>query len=156
MKNIIAYSIVLFCSLVISCSNDGNECGLIGNDVFMSDPALRFDLINETTGNNIFADKLFEPSFLKIANTDNLSEEIEYWFLNTDSYIISIDPILLTPDVKNYTFILSDEVIFKLETDKIIIDCPGCCSNYSYSKIDILEAEFNMNSQNGNFEILID
>ena len=154
MKKIIAYTIIIFSSFFSSCSNDDNGCELVLCAI--SDTALRFDLINEATRNNIFVDSLFEPNLLKIFNTDNLREEIEYQFLDTENYIVSINPILLTPDIKNYTFTLSDEIILKLKTETIADDPPGCCSFFSYSKIEISEAEVTINSQNGNFEIIIE
>ncbi len=137
--------------LLFSCKSD-DDCGEINCSLPYTE--FTFDILDKLTGKNVFVENNYDPAALKLFNTDNLEEGIEFNFSDDDLYLVQLDPIRSRLNIKNFTFQIADDILFLLEIETE--ENEGCCPDTYYSKVEIKSSEFRKNEDNGNHEILID
>ncbi len=152
MKKALVYLTLLLNFLFLSCSDDDHDkCESVNCSVPLR--FLTFDLIDTSTQKNVFADNIYDPNLLEVFNTDN--NKIEFQFVDTENYIVAIYLITPNPDVKDYTFKISDKIVFKLKVETKNNN-DKCCPFIVYSEVKISDAEFHLNTENGNYEISVE
>lgn len=147
MKRIIPI-IILFALLIQSCSKDCEEC-------FTPPQRFLFELVDKNTGENLFTNGTFEPQQIKVKNTLT-NKPYDFDFITENNFnVIAIAGIGWQTELVNLEFRISDNPIFELLVDAKR-KSEDCCTFTSYDKIEIKNAEFNINPDNGAYRILID
>jgi len=141
--------LILFTIILQSCNND--DCG----ECFTPPESFRFEIVDKTSGENLFTNGTYEPEQIQITNTLNNSPE-EFTFITENNInLIQINSIGWETEIVNLKFDISDNHIFDLyvNAERKMGDC---CSYTEYSEIAIGESEFELDTQTGIYKILIE
>ena len=147
MKRIIPI-IILFAFLIQSCAKDCEER-------FTPPQRFLFELVDKNTGENLFTNGTFEPQQIRIKNTIT-NKPYDFQFIAENNFnVIAVAGIGWQTELVNLEFKIIDNPIFELLVDaKRKSD--DCYTFTSYHKIEIKNAEFNINPENGVYRILVD
>ena len=146
MKRILQLIVVLF--LAISCElKDDDSC-------FTPPRQFNFDLVDATTLENLFSNKTFTESAIKVY--DETDKEVEFRLVFHDGrYILSLGKIGWELDPKTYTLELSPEVsvVFELDMDQIV---SNNCTYFEVTAFEVIDYEYEELSPSGIIQIKID
>lgn len=149
MKKIILI-LVLFTIISQSCGND-DDC----RDCFTPPQSFIFEIIDKTTGENLFTNETYEAEQIQITNTLNDSP-VEFTFISeNDVNLIQIDAIGWQTEIVNLKIDILDNHIFNFYVDaerKMV----NCCNSTEYNEITIGGSEFELNAQTGIYKILVE
>ena len=145
------FNLILILLLIIfqSCIND--ECG----DCFTPPNNFRFELVDKTSGENLFTNGTFEPNQIEITNVlNNSSTEFEFISENNIN-LIQISGIGFQTEIVNLKIDIGTTRIFNFyvnaERKK-----GDCCSFTAYKEIIISGSEFEFNNEIGVYKILVE
>ena len=148
------FPITLLLALVLftqSCKDD--DCGDIL--CFTEPPPFEFELIDKTTGENLFTNGTFNPQDIKVINlADQRAVEFDFIFEN-DNNVIRIYTIGWQTETVNYTIQMSSEPLFELFVDAERLNT-DCCSHTEYNEIRIENTEFQKEPSTGIYKILVE
>ena len=148
------FPIALLLALVLftlSCKDD--DCGDIL--CFTEPPPCEFELVDKTTGENLFTNGTFNPQDIKVINlADQRAVEFDFIFQN-DNNVIRIYTIGWQTETVNYTIQMSSEPLFELFVDAERLNT-DCCSYTEYNEIRIENTEFKQDPSTGIYKILVD
>jgi len=135
-----------------------NSCNVDKCDVdCVSGPlSLSFELLDKTTGENLFTNNTFDPADINVLDLDNNNSSVQFTFNSeNDINIINLGPFGWGTNIANYLLKVGDREIFTLyvEAEEIKSDC---CSNVVLNKLTIGGADFSQNTQNGVYEVLVE
>lgn len=149
MKKTIKISALLI--LILSLS----YCDLKNCDTILcnSDDSFNFELVDKTSGENLFTNGTFNSNDIKIINLKNKSN-IEFTFIDeNDNNIISINQIRRT-EIVICSIQISQENIFELfiHAEKNTGDC---CETTHFKEIEIKNSEYQFDQNSGIYKILV-
>ena len=145
---------VLLCFVAISlysCSVD--KCDVLCN----SGPlGLSFELLDKTTGENLFTNGTFDKADIKVLDLDNNNSNAQYTFdAENDRNIINLGPFGWEKRIANYLLKVGDREIFTLHLDAEEKN-ENCCSYVQVNKLEISGATYEQNQENGVYEVLVE
>jgi len=149
MKNIIRG--ILFISILIlpSCSE---KC--VG-PCFSPPQSFNFEIVDITTGENLFTNGSFNPNDINVVNLDNQAN-VEFTFIDENDYnMIRITTIGWESEIVNYSINIGSESICELYVDAERLK-GECCSYTEYNEIQINNAEYTHDQGWEFFKILIE
>ena len=149
-KSPIAFLLVL---VLFSQSCKDDDCG----GVLCNTPPEPFDfeLIDKTTGENLFTNGTFNPQDIKVINlADQRAVEFDFIFEN-DINVIRIYTIGWQTETVQYAIQLSSEPLFELFVDAERLNT-DCCSHTEYNEIRIENTEFQKEPSTGIYKILVE
>ncbi len=131
MKKIIGtLSVIIVLVFAQACKKD--ECG----DCFTPPAPFMFEIVDKTTGENLFTNGTFQPAAIKVTNTEN-NENIAFSFLDEDSInVVVINTIGWKTEKVNLRFEISNQLIFSMYVDAERL-FENCCSFTRYNEIVI-------------------
>ncbi|MBG0781136.1 MAG: hypothetical protein H0S84_02585 [Bacteroidales bacterium] len=148
MKQIIG---VLFTLIVLavthSCKKE--ECG----DCFTPPRPFLFEIVDKTSGENLFSNGTLDPASIKVKDTDN-NFNIPFTFLDEDSInIIVINSIGWQTEQVNLRLEISDQPVFSMYVNAERL-FENCCSFTMYREILIKDSEFEWEPEKEMYKIL--
>ena len=146
---IINLILVLFTLILQSC--DHNGCG----ECFTPPDRFLLEIVDKTSGENLFTNGTFDPEQIQITNTLTNSSA-EFTFISEDNInLIQINSIGWETEIVNLEFDISDNCIFDFYVDAER-KMGNCCSYTVYNEITIEESEFELDTQTGIYKILVE
>lgn len=141
--------LILFVIIFQGCNND--DCG----NCFKTPRVLTLEIVNKTSGENLFTNGTFEPENIVITNNLNNNETIEFSFISeNDINLIHISSIDWESEIMNLKIDFSDSQIFEFYTYSEI-KMGDCCSYIEYNKITFANAEFKLDTETGIYKVFI-
>lgn len=152
MKNTLIYIIFIF-TITIGACNKKDQCG--GVDCFTPPSPFMFELVDKSSGENLFTTGVLSPDDIKVLNLDDQSN-LEFQFIGENDFnIIQIYSIGWETQIINYSIEISLESLFTLFVDAERLS-ENCCAFTRYNKIEIDGSEFELNEQNGIYKIMLE
>jgi hypothetical protein len=152
MKNSLIYLFFIFTITIWSCSKK-DQCD--GVDCFTPPSPFMFELVNKSSGENLFTAGVLSPDNIKILNLDDQSN-VEFQFIDeNDLNVIQIHSIGWETQIVNYSIEISSKSIFTLFVDAERLS-ENCCAFTRYNDIDIGGSEFELNEQSGIYKIMVE
>ncbi len=148
----IAGVLVLFTALILnSCSVD--NCDVDCNSGPLS---LSFELLDKTTGENLFTNGTFNQDDIKVLDLDNNNSGVSYDFISEDNLnIIILGPFGWEKEIANYNLKVNDLNIFTLNLDAEQ-KTEDCCSFVQLNDLQIVDATYELNLETGVYEVFIE
>ena len=115
-----------------------------------------FEIVDKTTGENLFSNGTYEFGDIKITNTLDNNARIDFSFISeNDVNLIHIGSIGWETEIVNIDFTLADKHIFDLyiDADRKMGEC---CQYTEYREITIKDVEFEQSSETGIYKILVE
>lgn len=142
--------LTLFTLTFQSCDND--DCG----ECFTPPQSFLFEIVEKTSGENLFTNGTYESGNIEITDYLNNNEPIEFTFISENNInLILISSIGWETEIVNLKIDISNNHIFDFYVDaerKV----EECCSYTEYNEITVRESEFELDSQNGIYKILVE
>lgn len=147
MKATIKILFLLFISLTQSCT----KCG----KCFTPPAPFVFNVVNKTTGENLFKNGTYNPKNIEVVNLAD-SSRIEFAFISEDERDwIQITTIGWKTETVHYVINVSNRNLFDLYVEAERLN-DHCCSYTKYDKILIENAKYTSDTSTGVYNILID
>ncbi|MFC2104797.1 hypothetical protein ACFLS4_05550, partial [Bacteroidota bacterium] len=130
-----------------------NEC----EDIYCVNPPhpLYFELINKTTGENLFANGTYKISQIEIINiSDNSKAEYDLDEIN-NTELIRLYSVGWQTEIVNYSIKIENQYIFNLYVDSEIVR-ENCCSYTRYNEILVEDCEFEFDDIYNIYKILLE
>ena len=143
--------LVLLVSIFQSCKDD--DC----NELCFTPPeSFQFEIVDKTSGENLFTNGTYDAGNLTITNTLNNNEPVEFTFISENNInLIQIGSIGWETEIVNLKIDVSDSRIFDFYVDAER-KMGDCCSYTEYNEITIGESEFELGAQTGIYKILVE
>lgn len=145
----------IFITIVLilqSCSSD-NNCNQF---CFTPPNSFLFELVNKTSGENLFTNGTYESADIKILNSLDSNSRTDFTFISeNDINLIQIGSIGWETEIVNLKFIIADNHLFDFYADAER-KSGECCDYTLFNETKIIDAEFEFDNQTGIYKILID
>lgn len=152
MKKTLIYSVFIFVFTTWSCDKNNNCDGL---NCFTPPTRFYFELVDKTSGENLFTSGVLSSDDIKVINLEDQSN-VDFEFIDeNDANIIQIYTIGWETQIVNYSIEISSESLFTLFVDAERLS-ENCCAFTKYNEIEIDGSEFELNEQNGIYTILVE
>ncbi len=149
MKSINLILLVLIL-LFQGCKNDCAEL------CFTPAQAFLFELVDKTSGENVFTNGSYTSRDIAIRNVLNNNSPVEFTFISeNDINLIQIGSIGWKTEIVNLKIDLADSHIFNFYVDAER-STGDCCSHTEYKEIAVTGSEFELDSQTGIYKILVE
>lgn len=137
---------------LFSCDRNNNCDGV---DCFTPPAPFYFELVDKSSGDNLFTTGELNPDDIKVVNLDDQSN-VDFEFIDeNEANIIQIYTIGWETQIVNYSIEISTERLFTLYVDAETVS-ENCCGFTRYNEIEIDGSEFELNEQNGIYKILVE
>ena len=141
--------LILFVVIFQSCNND--DCG----DCFTPPENFRFELVDKTSGENLFTNGTFESNQIEITNVSTNSSA-DFTFISENNInLIQINGIGFQTEIVNLKIDIGNTNIFNFFVDAERKK-GDCCSFTEYNEIRITDSEFELNNETGVYKILVE
>ena len=143
---------ILFFTVItlLSCSNTNCE-----GDYNIPSQKFTFEIIDKTSGENLFSNGTFVPEEIQITNTFN-NYPVEFSFIAENNiHHIQIKSASLETKIINLKFVISNNHLFDFYSKGELI-MKECFSYTKYKEITIKESEFIIDAQTGVYNILVE
>ncbi len=149
VKGFILFFLVAFA--FNSCNVD--KCDVLCNSGPLS---LNFQLLDKTTGENLFTNGTFNSDDITVLDLDNNNNSVQFSF-NTedDRNVINLGPFGWGTNNVNYALKVGERDIFTLHINAEE-KTEDCCAFVQVNKLEIENAEYSQNMQSGIYEILVE
>ena len=142
--------LILFTLIFQSCNND--DCG----ECFTPPQSFQFEIVDKNSGENLFTNGTYDSGNIEITDNLNDNEPIEFTFISENNInLIQIGSIGWETEIVNLKIDISDNHIFDFYVDAER-KMGECCSYTEYNEITIGESEFELDSENGIYKILVE
>ncbi|MBP1838287.1 hypothetical protein [Formosa algae] len=144
---------ILICTTLtfLSCNTDDCE----DYNCFTPPSPFLFELVDKTSGENLFTNVTYSPEDINIINTLNNNAKTEFEFIDEDNYnIIQINSIGWKTETVNLEVKIKDETIFNLYVDSERKN-EDCCSFTNYKAVEIQNVEYTQEDQFDIYTILV-
>lgn len=151
--------IVVFLVLIVlgqSC-NDNNPISDPCKDIdcFTPPGAFRFKVIDKDSRENLFTNGTYDKNDIEVINLKNDSK-VNFRFLEGDNLnVIRIGSIGWKKEIVDAEIKVSDKLLFNLYVDAERA-YGDCCSYTKYNEKRVYNCDFELDSNNGMYSILID
>ncbi|MBK5214021.1 MAG: hypothetical protein JJE55_10225 [Flavobacteriaceae bacterium] len=148
----IGFILLCFVAIVLnSCSVD--KCDVLCN----SGPlGLDFELLDKTTGENLFTNGTFDKADIEVLDIDNNYSKVQFTFNSeNDRNTIGLGPFGWGTNIANYLLKVGDREIFTLHLDAEEKN-ENCCSYVQVNKLEISGTTYEQNQENGVYEVLVE
>lgn len=144
----------IFVAIVLifqSCSSDNcNESCFTPPNNFL------FDLVDKSSGENIFTNGTYEAADIKILNSLDSNSRTDFIFIaENDANLIQIGSIGWKTEVVNLKFIIANNHLFDFYA-AAERKSGECCEYTEFNETKIIDAEFEFDNQTGIYKILIE
>ncbi len=146
--------LILFAFIIFALQ----ACSVKNCDVDCTSPPLsyNFELVDKTTGENLFVNGTFDPNDIKVVDIDNENSAVEHGFISENNLdIITLGPFGWEKEVANYLIKVDTTDIFSLHVDAERIS-ENCCTFTQLNEFGIEGAAYEQNSENGIYKILVE
>lgn len=148
MRNL-SLIVLLFSFSLISCINNCGEC-------FTPPQDFSFDLVDQLSGENLFANGTFDPDAIQVTNSFNEDTPFEFTFVSENNLnLIHIPRIGWTTETVNLRVEIADQQVFEfyVEAER---KTRKCCSYTQYHKTIIVNTEFEQDEKTGVFKVFLE
>ncbi len=126
-----------------------------GIDCFTPPSPFEFELVDKSTGENLFTSGALNPDDITLVNLDDQSS-VDFQFIDENDYnVIVINSIGWQSETVNYSLEISSESLFTL-----FVDCErlvgDCCSYTRYNEIAIEGLEYEQQEQDGIYKMMVE
>lgn len=141
--------LIFLATVVQSCNND--DC----NDCFTPPPPFKFELVDKTSGENVFTNGTFAANQIQIVNVAT-NAPAQFTFISENNInLIQSNGIGFQTEVVNLKIASGNTTIFNFFVDAER-KRSNCCSFTAYNEIQISNAEFELNTETGTYKILVE
>ena len=141
--------LILFVVIFQSCNND--DCG----DCFTPPENFRFELVDKTSGENLFTNGTYESNQIEITNVSTNSSA-DFTFISENNInLMQINGIGFQTEIVNLKIDIGDTNIFNFFVDAERKK-GDCCSFTEYNEIRISDSEFELSNETGIYKILVE
>lgn len=117
---------------------------------------LSFELLDKTTGKNLFTNGTFERNDIEVLDLDNNNSMVEYGFISENVInLITLGPFGWEKKIANYSLKVDTLNIFTLNVDAEE-KTEDCCSFVQVNKVEIKNAESQQNPETGVYEVFVE
>ena len=141
--------IILFTIILQGCITD--DCG----DCFTPPQSFMFEIVDKTSGENLFTNETYTPEQIRITNTLNNSKGAFTFISENDINLIQINTIGWKTEIVNLKVDILDYHIFDFYVDAER-KSGDCCSYTEYNEITVGASEFELDTQTGIYRILVE
>ena len=150
MRNI-KFLLILVVFNLLGCNDE--ECN---ESCFTPPNNFAFEIIDKTSGENLFTNETYNPADISITDALNNNESVAFNFISENNLnLIQVGSIGWETEIVDLKFEIADDRIFNLYIDAERLD-GDCCSFTRYNEITISEAEYELDSQTGVYKILVE
>ena len=146
-KVIIAFFIVL----LQSCSSKTKEC----YECFTPPESFIFEIIDKSTGENVFTNGTYSIDDIAITNTLNNNETVDFNLITENVNLIEINSIGWQTEKVNLRFTIDNKDIFDFYVD-VERNSRDCCSFSEFNEISILNSDFELDTDTGLYKIFLE
>jgi len=142
----------LFLVLLLAFQNCTRDCG----ESFTPSSPLTFIVVDKNTLENLFTNGTFDPDKIKIVNTLNDNQLLEFRFIKENNRnLIEIGSIGWKTETVHALVKVGEVELFNLQVETERKE--GECNSYTeYKTISVLNADYQVNPQTGVYTILIE
>ena len=134
----------------MSCKN--NDCDKL---CFTSPEPFQFELVDATTGENLFTNKTYESRYIKVINIED-ENRVDFNFISENNYnILVLQDLGWQTEIVNYSIQINDKELFTLYVDAER-NSEDCCSFTRYNEIKIENSNYTFDKGKGLYTILIE
>jgi len=143
--------LILLVFILQGCKDD--ECN---EECFTPPQSFQFEIVDKTSRENLFTDGTYESGSIAITDNLNNNAPIEFTFISENNInLIQIGSIGWETEIVELRVYISDNHIFDFYVDAER-KTGDCCSYTEYNEITIGESEFELDTQNGIYKILVE
>lgn len=145
-------NLLLFTLIIIlqSCNNDDN----CDQDCFTPPNTFLFEVVDKTSGENLFTNKTYNPEDIIITDSLNDNQSVAYTFISEDNLnLIQIGSIGWETEIVNLNINISEDHIFDLYVD-VERKSENCCSFSQYNEVRVSNSE--LDTQTRIYKILVE
>ncbi|WP_372648735.1 hypothetical protein [Draconibacterium sp.] len=152
MRKALIFLVFVFATTTWSCDTQ-DKCD--GVDCFTPPTPFVLELVDKSTGENLFTSGVFSPEDINIVNIDDHSN-VEFQFIDeNDINIIAIHSIGWKTQTVTYSIEISSESLLTLFVDTERLS-ENCCAFTRYNEIEIDGSDFELNELDGVYKILVE
>ncbi|MDW5287409.1 hypothetical protein [Formosa sp. PL04] len=141
---------ILICITLALQSCDDN-CG----DCFTPPTSFIFELLDETSGENVFTNGTYNPENITITNTLDEDSKVEFTFIEEDNLnLINIYSVGWKTEIVNLEIKIENQIIFNLYV-AAERKSENCCSFTTFNEITIENANHTLDNKSGVYTILV-
>jgi len=142
--------LIVFTVIIQSCVRD--DCG----ECFTPPQSFQFEIVDKTSGENLFTNGTYASENIEITDNLNNNDPVEFTFISENKInLIQINSIGWKTEIVNLNIAISDNHIFDLYID-VERKKSDCCRHTEYNEVNIIESEFELDTQNGVYKILVE
>lgn len=145
--------LVCICTITTWSCDENDNC----NDTVCFTPPLpfMFELVDKSSGENLFTTGDLSPSDITILNLNDQSD-IDFQFIDdNDINIIEIYSIGFETQIVKYSIEVASECLFTLYVDAERLS-EDCCAFTRYNEIEIDGLKFELNEQSRIYKIMVE
>ena len=128
-----------------------DDCG----ECFTPPQSFMFEIVDKTSGENLFTNETYTPEQIRITNTLNNSKGAFTFISENDINLIQINTIGWKTEIVNLKVDILDYHIFDFYVDAER-KSGDCCSYTEYNEITVGASEFELDTQTGIYRILVE
>ncbi|CAM4279393.1 hypothetical protein [Zobellia nedashkovskayae] len=142
---------LLFLLFTQSCKND--DCETIA--CFTPPTPFEFELVDITSGENVFTNGTFSSSDIKVIDVADESA-IDFFFIAENDYnILQINTVGWETEIVTYSIQIASEPVFELYVDAER-KSNTCCASTEYKEVRIDNADFELDEDTGIYKIRVE
>ncbi len=118
--------------------------------------SLNFQLLDKSTGENLFTNGTFDPEDIQVLDLNNNNSNVQFTFYpEDDRNIINLGPFGWGTNIVKYVIKIGERDIFTLDLDAEQ-NTEDCCSFVQVNKLEIKNADYSLNPETGIYEVLVE
>lgn len=117
--------------------------------------AFVFELVDKSTGENLFANGTYDPSKIEVLSSSTDTAQEFTFVADNDLNLLSINSIGWQTETETLQINISNENIFNLYVEAELVS-EDCCSFTRYHEIRIENSDFELDPGTGFYKIFID
>lgn len=144
--------LILLTIIFQSCNKEDEDC----RECFTPPRSFTFDIVDKTSGENLFTNGTYESGNIEITDMLNNNEPVEFTFISQNNInLIQIGSIGWETEIVNLKINISGNHIFNFYVDAER-KMEDCCSYTEYHELTIGESEFELDTQSEIYKILVE
>jgi hypothetical protein len=146
----IKFLFIVFCLGLDGCSNNCDE------QCFTPPQNFQFELIDKSSGENLFTNSTFDPLGISITDELNNNSSVEFTFISENELnLIQIGSIGWESEIVDLRIEVSGNYVFNFYVNAER-KSEDCCDFTDYNEITIKNSDFDLNTETGIYRILIE
>lgn len=139
-------SSLVFLFLLIGCNSEADI-----TDNLTAPQTFAFQILDKTTGENVFTSKKYDPQKIIVKNLDSHDVVKHQFISDNDLDIIVLENVGRDSENINYSINIDDKSLFELHVDAILVKKD---LDFEYQNVEITNVVFKRDQTSGVYNIL--